>query len=103
MRIGIAKVRVDSQLHLKHEQLSGLTGRAANGSFSGTASFRLLRFVSMKEGAWSSGVGSRWLGPSAGVVVASSAQVSIAPSVSGTVRNGRFAPVAHFQREPSGG
>src|SRR3954447_7417288 len=45
MRIGIAKVRVDSQLHLKHEQLSGLTGRAANGSFSGTASFRLLRFV----------------------------------------------------------
>ena len=35
MRIGIANVRVDSQRHLKHEQLSGLAGRAANGSLSG--------------------------------------------------------------------
>ena len=42
-------------------------------------------------------------GASAGGGVASLAQVSIAPSVSGTVRNGRFAPAAHFQREPSSG
>jgi hypothetical protein len=65
---------------------------------------RRLLFVSMKEGVWSSVVGgcSR-SGSAGGVVVASGAQVSIAPSTAGTVRNGRLAPAAHFQREPSGG